>query len=78
MNPPYILPQRPDEQIEIFVVAVRLGIISIVVEINSIRVVALLTIEYAIAIKTPGQVTLNDKSIASFYPNLSIQIFLFN
>ena len=66
MNPPYILPQRPDEQIEIFVVAVRLGIISIVVEMNLIRVVALLTIEYAIAIKTPGQVTLNDKSIA-FY-----------
>ena len=57
VNPPYILPQRPDEQIEIFVVAVRLGIISIVVEMNLIRVVALLTIEY---------VTLNDKSIA-FY-----------
>ena len=66
MNPPYILPQRPDEQIEIFVVAVRLGIISIVVEINSIRVVALLIINYAIAIKTTGQVTLKDKYIASY------------
>ena len=51
VNPPYILPQRPDEQIEIFVVAVRLGITSIVVEINSIRVVALLTIKYAIVIE---------------------------
>ena len=43
VNPPYILPQRPDEQIEIFVVAVRLGIVSIAVEINLIRILALLT-----------------------------------